>query len=324
MKTRLQKLQLLMVLACATLNVKAQSISGFENLPLTPGTYWTGTDASGDSVFVSGSAKFHNSFNGYWSAGWAYSNVVDTTTVGYTNTYGSFTGGGQGSSSNYAVGKDGAKIIIDQAGKGGVVNGVYITNGTYAALSMKNGDQFAKKFGGTDGNDKDWFLLTIKGYAQGTLKLDSVDFYLADFRFDDNEKDYMVTAWEYVDLTTLGEVDSLLFSLTSSDNGAWGMNTPAYFCLDQLEVAAPTGVENLASGPALKLFPNPVESVLNVGTSELIGGNLFIHDMSGQLLEARKVTAPQTSIQVSELPAGVYALKITSDGKNVQKRFIKN
>jgi hypothetical protein len=37
--------------------------------------------------------------------------------------------------------------------------GVYVTNTTYAYNSMRDGDMFAKKFGGPTGNDPDWYKL---------------------------------------------------------------------------------------------------------------------------------------------------------------------
>jgi hypothetical protein len=61
-----------------------------------------------------------------------------------------------------------------------------------------------------------------------------VEFYLADFRFENNGEDYIVDTWEYVDLSSLGVVNKLEFSLGSSDVGAWGMNTPAYFVIDTI------------------------------------------------------------------------------------------
>ena len=43
----------------------------------------------------------------------------------------------------------------------------------YAALAMLQGDAFSKKFGGPDGTDADWFLLTIEGFdASATVRHD--------------------------------------------------------------------------------------------------------------------------------------------------------
>jgi hypothetical protein len=73
-----------------------------------------------------------------------------------------------------------------------------------------------------------------------------VDFYLADYRSDE---DYIINAWTWVDLTGLGAVYGLEFSLSSSDNSDYGMNTPAYFAMDNLEtVPVPGTFLILASG----------------------------------------------------------------------------
>jgi hypothetical protein len=61
-----------------------------------------------------------------------------------------------------------------------------------------------------------------------------LDYYLADYRFENNQQDYILDSWKWIDLLLLGEISALRFSLSSSDVGAWGMNTPAYFCVDQI------------------------------------------------------------------------------------------
>ncbi|HDM77155.1 MAG TPA: DUF4465 domain-containing protein, partial [Deltaproteobacteria bacterium] len=122
------------------------------------------------------------------------------------------------------------------------ITGAYFTNTTYAYLSMRDGDAFAKKFGGDSGSDPDWFKLTITGIGESGSKTGEVDFYLADYRFDDNSKDYIVDKWTWVDLSSLGEVVALQFALSSSDSGEWGMNTPAYFAMDDLNGAPPVPI----------------------------------------------------------------------------------
>lgn len=193
-----------------------------------------------NSNFTSGSCTFSNSyaisFGGYWNSGWAYSKVNDTTTAGFTNLYGSYANKGFNNSNNYAVSQNETFIKINQ----NTLTGLYVTNTTYAALSMKNGDAFAKKFGGTNGNDSDWFKLTINAYQNGNLKTEKVEFYLADFRFADNSQDYIIKDWTFVNLTSLGSLDSLKFTLTSSDTNQFGLKTPAFFCVDHIITNADT------------------------------------------------------------------------------------
>jgi len=56
------------------------------------------------------------------------------------------------------------------------------------------------------------------------------EYYLADLR--DEATAYIINDWRYVDLTSLGAVAKIGFTLSSSDNGDYGMNTPGYFCFD--------------------------------------------------------------------------------------------
>jgi len=48
----------------------------------------------------------------------------------------------------------------------------------------------------------------------------------------------ILNTWQSVDLSSLSAAKTLTFSLTSSDNGAYGMNTPAYFAMDNLTLSA--------------------------------------------------------------------------------------
>jgi hypothetical protein len=215
--------------------VKAQGITDFEDLSLTSQSYWNGSDGSGG--FTSGSASFNNQYNtmyGDW-AGFAYSNKSDTTVRDWAGSqYNAITGSGQGGSSNYAVGygyESGTPPTMT-LNTPTVLSGLYVTNNNYAYYSMRDGDMFAKKFGGRTGNDLDWFLLTMTGKDSAGTVTGIVNFYLADFQYADNSKDYIVNDWRFVDLRTLGAVKSVEFSLSSSDTSAWGMNTPAYFVID--------------------------------------------------------------------------------------------
>ena len=226
------------------------SVSTFDDLTLASESYWNGSDGSGG--FTSGDAYFINNYNstyGSWD-GFAYSNTTDATTAGYANQYSAITGGGY-NSSNYGVSYMGYSnpptISFTSAG---IVTGMYVTNTTYAYLSMQNGDAFAKKFGGSTGDDADWFMLSVTGIDTAGATTSPIDFPLADFRFADNSLDYIIDEWTWLDLSGFGnDIIGLQFALSSSDVGAWGMNTPAYFALDDVTaVPIPGAVWLLGSG----------------------------------------------------------------------------
>jgi hypothetical protein len=143
-----------------------------------------------------------------------------------------------------------------------------VTNTTYAYLSMQNGDAFAKKFGGPSGNDPDWFKLTIYGKDLANQILGTVEFYLADFRFVDNTLDYIVHRWATVDLTPISSARILEFSLDSSDVGRWGMNTPAYFALDNIVF------QTLGSGA--EVVPEPASLALLASGLAAVGAGAWL------------------------------------------------
>lgn len=259
MKRNIISIKLMLAILFLCIPPASAAIVDFEGLPLAPESYWNGSDGSGG--FISGDAYFTNNYDnvyGSWN-GWAYSNTTDTNTPGYTNQFSAYTGAGAAGSDNYGVAYDptgggyGAAPTLSfmSTDYNTTISGAYFTNTTYAALSMLNGDSFAKKFGGESGSDADWFLLTITGITEAGYTENSVDFYLADFRFADNSQDYIIDEWTWVDLSVLGDVIGLEATLSSSDVGAYGMNTPAYFAMDNLNaspVPVPAAAWLLGSG----------------------------------------------------------------------------
>jgi PKD repeat protein len=207
----------------------------FENITLGTNSFWNGSDGTGG--VTSGVAFMQNFYDQtymYWE-GFAVSNQNNLVTEGYTNQY-----------SVYDPNNNGNKFAVFYPPYFGVlavkfennqmltVESINVCNNSYTALSMLKGDFVAKKFGGTSGNDEDFLKLTINGLDSTGHLTAKVDFYLADFRFADNTQDYIVNKWTKVDLTSLGAVNQLTFTFQSSDNGDWGMNTPAYVCVDDI------------------------------------------------------------------------------------------
>jgi len=219
--------------------------------PLSPDSYYNGAD--GTAGFEIDGAAFNNSFDTtyYTWGGWAYSNLTDSLSTvdlnepDYTYEYSAVSGAGAGGSATYGLGyvdpytPTTPKIVLP-AGAHPV--SLQINNTTYATLSMKDGDGYAKQFTGpTDSAPGDWFKLTITGLDSGDHPIGSVDFYLADFRSPDSLQHYVVTTWQNVNLFGLYDARALSFTLSSSDSGAYGMNTPAFFAADDLSLTKQIG-----------------------------------------------------------------------------------
>ena len=218
----------------------------FENLPLSGASFWNGSDGTGK--FQSNGMTFTNNYNadyGSWDS-FVYSQMADTITPGYSNQYSVFDHtNGLNKFAIFYPPFTGNSFASFQKDSVYLVTSIDVCNSTYAALSMKLGDAPpAKKFGGTSGNDPDWFKMTVIGFNGAGDSVKSVEFFLADYRFSNNSSDYIINKWTTVDLTPLGKINKLTFRLSSSDNGTWGMNTPSYVCLDNLkyEVVIPGGL----------------------------------------------------------------------------------
>jgi hypothetical protein len=232
------------ILALLLAGVSEAAVATFDDLMLPAESYWNGADGSGG--FTSGGIHFENHYNAAWGAwdGFAYANRTDPNRPDpnqpWVGQYTAIPGGGQGGSPNYGIGYvAGEPLPTLTLATPQVLSGLYVTNNAYAYYDMLYGGAFSQKFAGSTSKGGDWFKLTITGLDAAGKATGAVDFYLADFRGADPAKYYILKSWAFVNLTSLGEVQSLQFNLDSSDKGSFGLNTPAYFCIDTVVPCQP-------------------------------------------------------------------------------------
>lgn len=169
-----------------------------------------------------------------FAGGFTYTNKTDKTTPGFYNISAI---PGKGKAGNvyltvYSNSFTPAKMINLNPDKY-AFKGFWLTNCTYAYLSVKDGNSGtgieAYKF-----KAGDWFKLTTIAYSASNAEIGRADFYLADFR---NGKSEIVNEWKWVDLGAFANASYLMFEMSSTDNNPdpqIGMNTPAYFCMDAI------------------------------------------------------------------------------------------
>lgn len=216
----------------------------FEEMILGDEGSWNGSDKTGEQVdggygstayantFVSGSFRFQNTYNDTWASwsGFAVSNKTSVVFNDYTaDQYNSAVGHGYGESANYAVVYPyGEQVEVLNKPDGDIISGFYVTNTANNVKAYNEGDGMTGKF-----EAGDWCKLTVTGHhADGTTT--DVEVYLADYRSADASAHYYLDYWQWVDLSALGNVRSLSFAVTSSHNNEYGMTTPGYFCMDNL------------------------------------------------------------------------------------------
>ena len=78
---------------------------------------------------------------------------------------------------------------------------------------------------------------------------------------------------------------------------------------------------------SLQVYPNPTTNflTLNVGKSELSNLNFQLYDLTGKLIENKKITSTTETIRMENLPSATYFLKVVNNNKEVKTfKIIKN
>jgi hypothetical protein len=157
----------------------------------------------------------------------------------------------------HVAGND-AYFTLDKAQ---VIDYMLVANTTWAYLAVAYGDTYGTEEepvanlnipskpmgiwhtyvpgGVTKFAENDYFTLTVKGY-KGSNETGTVSFDLVCKKGHNTSYpawDYTVTDWRKLEISSLGEVDKVAFYLDSSDKNAQGeMRTPAWFCLDGIQL----------------------------------------------------------------------------------------
>lgn len=157
-----------------------------------------------------------------------------------------------------------------------VLSGMAITNTQKVVDAIVKGDGMSVEEAGSGlpFHQDDYFKLTIKGLLGDSVS-GSLDFYLADFRTK-GEWQYAEN-WQWVELSTLGEIDGLQFALETTKQNSWGATTPAYFCIDNIggeKTDCTLGEMTKVEEPAESLRQTDAEQPKAI--KRLINGQLYI------------------------------------------------
>jgi len=304
--------------------VFAQYTEDFESFGVTDGNPLF--QADNGYAFESGSLLFYNDYNEEWASwsGFAISADTDIMTPGFGNQYSCIAGTGNEGSQSYAVSfASPAASLAISPNENATMMEVAINNNTYAYLSMLDGDAFAKKFGGITGDDPDYFLLTIKGYEKGELLADTLNHYLADYRFEDNSQDYIQNEWVVLDIVNaLGYVDSLSFHLSSTDVGQFGMNTPAYFCMDDLTRSPLGNTSEISTSVEIKIGPNPTQDFVTLTAQQPLEA-ITLFDIQGNVRYRSEGDSSTQTIDLSAYASGIYTIFISYEGTDYIQQIVK-
>ncbi|MCW3464477.1 DUF4465 domain-containing protein [Chitinophaga nivalis] len=158
--------------------------------------------------------------------------------------------GGYGGSNNFAVlfgyvdsynSSYTTRPVMNFTSGSGVVDGMYVCLSSYTYGVIQNGNTFGSTGVATPLKDiaggKGYFKLLAYGYNGNTPTNggNPVEIDLARYN-NHTAVAGPLTTWTYFDLSDLGTVTRVEFNFEGNDSGAYGLNTPAYVCIDNVKV----------------------------------------------------------------------------------------
>jgi len=131
-----------------------------------------------------------------------------------------------------------------------------------------------------------------------------------------NHIDASAFAFQFVDLIPYaGSVINIMISVKSGGGDF-------FVDIDNFNIDQISGMDEKLEANFLKLYPNPVESELQVST--LMSNTLFIYDNTGKLVRQENINESQKTINVSGLSKGIYSAKfIFENNSSIVRTFNK-
>ncbi len=109
---------------------------------------------------------------------------------------------------------------------------------------------------------------------------------------------------EHTEATFTGEILPGIYTARVVTNGCSSDLSEAY-------VVELVGTRNVPEDAKLRVYPNPVSNTLFVESSAR-GANLELYSATGQLVRSHRAGGTRSELQVADLPAGFYALRVRS------------
>lgn len=170
--------------------------------------------------------------------------------------------------------------------------GAYFNLTSYTYYCVEFGDSYASAF-----FNGDKLTVTAHGVAADESEK-TLDFDLASFT---NGNLTINRGWTYVDLSALGVVNEIYFTMTSTDKGAYGENTPLYFAMDKLMVKEAASDALAQVNAANTITYDRASSTVTVPEGQFA----MVCDVAGAML----MSGDAGRFDLSDLQAGIYIVR---------------
>ncbi len=190
--------------------------------------------------------------------------------------------------------------------------GAYIANHPWPYYGNISGDGFADGFS----EEGDYFALVAHGLnEQGEPTGSSARLILAEYSGGELHQS---TDWMWFDLSSLGMISGLYFTMETSDSDdLYGANTAVYFCLDGLRVLSADAIPNLARPTGLTVLATGEDSL------KLAWNTVFNAESYILMLDSTAVglTADTVYTFTDLLPYHSYTLAVAAMNENDTSDF---
>lgn len=282
----------------------------FEDLEFPEGSdYWRISDDAEVLYFQSGSFWFNSWTSSYpkWTYN-AYSRTTDNTfdmalgdsyatNPGFFN---SICGGGYKSSAFGVCSTQNCSVYFAD-GRTDVMSGLYITSGALIKYAVENGYDTAVPY--TTG---DYLKINFRGYDENNVLQGEVEFYLVDYRSEDESEHYIVDDWQWLDLSSIGPVKYMTTTSSAKQSKKGRSIVPPIFCLDNFGAKSPTAVapiKDADSGENVRASAGDGA----IFVSGAIGQDVRIYSVAGALVNSATLTDGGT--RRFAVQAGTYVVQ---------------
>ena len=93
-----------------------------------------------------------------------------------------------------------------------------------------------------------------------------------------------------------------------------------------INVISNVGVNEILKDVALNVYPNPTYGHLTIDIAGYNGKqvDMMVYDLRGAQIMTRQITNAQTTLDLVDLKAGAYVIRLEAEGEVLTRKFVKN
>jgi len=93
-----------------------------------------------------------------------------------------------------------------------------------------------------------------------------------------------------------------------------------------ITITSNVGIKQVLNDASFSVYPNPSYGYLNVELASFNGNpvDMMMYDLRGKQVMRRQISNAQTTLDLVDLKAGVYVIRLEAEGETITRKFVKN